>query len=71
MDMIRQLRRIKTLARGLAFNRDTRTRERVYNLVERAGDAVRRYANNIDSREDFTMQKQYSRNTYMGLNTGG
>jgi hypothetical protein len=64
------MRRIKTLARGLAFNRDTNTRQRVYNLVERAGDAVRRYANNIDSREDFTMQKQYSRNTYMGLSNG-
>ena len=70
MDMIRQMRRIRKLASGLAFNRDTRTRERVYNLVERAENATRRYANNISDRADFTMQKQYSRSTYMGLNQG-
>jgi len=68
--MMRQLRRINSLANGLSFNRGTTTRQRLSNLVERAENAARRYANNVNSRADFTMQKQYSRNTYMGLNQG-
>ena len=68
--MMQQLRRINRLANGLSFNRGTTTRQRLSNLVERAENAARRYANNISDRADFTMQKQYSRNTYMGLSNG-
>lgn len=68
--MVRQMRRINTLANGLSFNRDTRTRQRLNRLVERAENAAIRYAENIRDKKGFDMQKQYSRNTYMGLSNG-
>lgn len=68
--MVRQMRRINTLANGLSFNRGTRERQRLNRLVERAEEAAIRYSQNINSRAGFTMGKQYSRNTYMGLSNG-